>query len=262
MRLTGLIALLLCAACLPAAVAAPGAVQLDDVSAAAYQAGRTQQAAQTQDAGTATTAARADAWTVTAAARTEIVAVVAASLQAGAAQATARALTPTMTPIPSATPVPTATPRPTWTPTPDAVATKRADTLDASGYYFRLALPWVFVAGLCALMIVGLLWVAGRLWANWERHMGQARRERFIHAPNPSYDTPRKNWTHLREAPSPHLTHRPPPPNPRKPRPPGAPPGPAPRRWLAAGRACFRRRSPRAEAWRPPARSAPTAGTR
>ena len=50
MRLTGLIALLLCAACLPAAVAAPGAVQLDDVSAAAYQAGRTQQAAQTQAA--------------------------------------------------------------------------------------------------------------------------------------------------------------------------------------------------------------------
>lgn len=189
MRLTALILLVVCAACAPAA--GPQAVRLDDVSAAAYQAGRTQQAAQTQDAGTATAAARADAWTVTAVSRTEIAALVAATLQAGADQATARALTPTLTPIPSATPVPTATPRPTWTMTPDATvaalvvdrARAERDTAERSGWLLSGVLA-VIALGVLVLVLYG----AGRLWASWEYHMARAARERHISA-GPYYDT-------------------------------------------------------------------------
>lgn len=190
LTIPAMIALLLCAACAPVS-AGPQAVRLDDVSAAAYQAGRTQQAAQTQDAGTATSAARADAWTVTAVSRTEIAAVIAATLQAGADQATARALTPTMTPIPTGTPAPTQTPAPTWTMTPDATvaalvvdrARAERDTAERSGWLLSGVLAVALLGGL-ALVLYG----AGRLWASWEYHMARAARERHISA-GPYYDT-------------------------------------------------------------------------
>lgn len=174
-QLTSLAALALCAACVPVAVT-PG-VRLDDVSAAAYQAGRTQQAEQTQDAATATAGAFVDLRTATSAARTETAAQMVATGQAAAVAATLRALTPTATPPPSQTP------RPTWTATPDAtVAALRVEqaTAERDAAQRWAVLPIIFAVFLGLLAIFGLTWAVLMMWVRFEDSMGRASSSRYI----------------------------------------------------------------------------------
>ena len=168
-------------ACLP--VTAPTAPQLDAASVAVAQAGLTAQAEQTRAAATVTAQARADVltataqvWTATAYARTEAAAQTAEYVQAQLHAATLAALTPTVTRTP------TSTPRPTWTPTPDAIATERAATLQASQHWAGVVLPWAFVVIVMLAGALGLLYLAGRLWADWERRMGEATHARMMPA--------------------------------------------------------------------------------
>lgn len=179
-------ALMLCAAC----AAQPAAVRLDDVAASAYQAGRTQQAEQTQAAATATAGARGDAWTMTAQVRTEVYAAGRETLEAAAYAATARALTPTLTPVPSETPAPTVTPRPTWTMTPDA--TRAALVQDAARIdRDNTAVRGWMLNGLLLIVVLGaiaaLVYGAARMWVAFESAMADARRKQHL-AAGPYYD--------------------------------------------------------------------------
>lgn len=178
-----LLSALTLAACIAAPVSTPAAPRLDAASVAVAQAGLTAQAGETNAARTAEAAltfaastATAQQWTVTAYARTEAAALTAEYVQAQISAATLAALTPTITRTPTNTPLPTRTP------TPNALATERAATLQASQHWAGVVLPWVLIVAIGLAAAMGLLYLAGRLLADWERRMGEATRARMMPA--------------------------------------------------------------------------------
>jgi len=118
------------------------------------------------------------------------VAAAAATLRAGADAATARALTPTLTPLPSATPVPTGTPAPTWTSTPDATVAALVVEAAAADRDTAVLRAWI-VTGMLAVLglgiLVAVLYGIGLMWASWESRMADAKRKQHIPA-GPYYD--------------------------------------------------------------------------
>ena len=187
------------AGCVPVAVT-PGVV-LDDAAAAAYVAGRTQQAEATQAAATSTADAMLGQWTQAAATRTEQAAVTRQALQAGADNATAYALTPTLTPVPSATPAPTSTPRPTWTATPDAtVAALKQQTaqIERDNAFWRGLIGNLFLVAVLIGAAAGVVYLIARLVASALFHLAQSWRETLYVSGDEIYDLATREWVKVK----------------------------------------------------------------